>query len=155
MFVLHKIIFQTYYSLNDKFISPIAIFFMSAIIFCRSAEDKRQFVMAIKEATKLSSQPNISPRGAPVVPPKPRVIKDQNQNSNILPSRPNLLAGKMRRYESKCSEASKSSWARSRPRVNSDSDSSNNSVGIDSGVSFDGGSSARKNAARKKISNVF
>ncbi|XP_065057687.1 protein still life, isoforms C/SIF type 2-like isoform X1 [Rhopilema esculentum] len=121
----------------------------------KSAEDKRQFVMAIKEATKLSSQPNISPRGPPVVPPKPRIIKDQNQNSNILPSRPNLLAGKMRRFESKCSEASKSSWARNRPRVNSDSDSSNNSAGIDSGVSFDGGSSPRKNGARKKISNVF
>ena len=108
------------------------------------------YVMAIKEATKLSSQSSLSPRSPPAVPPKPRSPKDQNHN--VLPSKPNLLGGKMRHHESKCSETSKMSWIKTRSRFGSDSESSNTSFGLDSGVGMEA-----KNGVllRKKISNAF
>jgi len=116
----------------------------------RSAEDKRLYVMAIKEATRISSQTSLSPRSPPAVPPKPRSSKDPNHN--VLPSKPNLLGGKMRHHESKCSETSKMSWIKARSRFSSDSDSSNASFGLDSGVGME-----TKNGLvlKKKISNAL
>ena len=117
---------------------------------CRSAEEKRLYVLAIKEATKLSSQSSLSPRSPLSVSPRLRPAKDQNHN--ILPSKPNLLGGKMRHHDSKCSEASRTSWVKTRSRFSSDSESSNTSVGLDSGV----GMEARYGtAAKKKVSNAF
>ena len=104
--------------------------------------------MAIKEATKSSSQSSLSPRSPPSVSPRLRPTKDQNHN--ILPSKLNLLGGKMRHHESKCSEASRTSWVKNRSRFISDSDSSNS--GLDSGVGMEAGHGT---AAKKKISNAF
>ena len=115
--------------------------------------------MAIKEATKLSStSSSMSPRNAPAVPPKPRSQKDQNQNSTILPSRPNLLANKMRRVESKCSDNSTRVNAnKGRPRFNSDSDSSSHSTGVESGLGSESNFFVKTNGRgiSKKISNAF
>ena len=125
----------------------------------RTAEEKRLFVMAIKEATKRSSTAiNTSPRNPPAVPPKPRSHKDQNQNSTILPSRPNLLANKMRRMENKCNENStRVNTNKGRPRFNSDSDSSSQSTGVESGLGSDSTFFVKTNGRgiSKKISNAF
>eukprot|EP00794_Sanderia_malayensis_P002640 gene2640-3057_t len=87
----------------------------------RSAEEKRLFVVAIKEATKCSSE-GLSPRSGPPTAAKPRIIKDKN-NSNILPSRPSLEAGKGKSLENKGSSTSKANWNGRKARLNSDGDS--------------------------------
>ena len=58
----------------------------------------------------------------------------------------------MRHHESKCSETSKMSWIKARSRFSSDSDSSNASFGLDSGVGMETRTGL---VVKKKISNAF
>ena len=73
-----------------------------SLISYRTAEEKKVFVNAIKEATKLNAPPGSTtalngPPGRPVV----RGFADVNQNStvnSILPSKPAIVPRKMKQF---------------------------------------------------------